>query len=1445
MGRRLVIALALGVSWLFGVVLGTTGAALRTQAGRERLVGWAVQFVNGRLGGTVEVGEVGGSFLRGLEVRDVRVTHRDGAPVLSAGLVGVQYRLRDFLAGRIVLGALRLEQIAIDVVQREPGARMNFEEVITPTPGGGDGRPGPLVAFSDVRIRDATIVVKTPLGDGAAVGVEWEEGPNGRLQVRRFEHLYASLSYLRVSSPEPDAPILIRIASLRTLASDPRMDIRDLRGEARVWGDSMQIDLGLAELPASRAQVSGTVRWPTGPLQLDLSGLSPGAVTDDLRGLVTALPAGLAGAARFRVHSRSEQVLEFRGEELDVTGRAGGRMRGALGMVLGPEDRWAFLGTDLVLDRFDLEYVRDFLDTLPFVGTVTGNVRADGPAPELRLDLDATLTDRLVEGEPQSYVRGRGIVSLVNDDFIFRQFTIDTADIDLGTVRRLAPAVVVLGRVGGSGQLDGSWRNATFSGLVRHVDPPFPESSGSGYVRLDTRGDTVGVWTRLVLDSLRLPGFQRTFAPEEVGSAWAGTLELGGYLDSLHVAADLRGEAGAVSVEGSLFAVDSAWGTRGLLVTGRQVDLEAFQGALPGSALDGVIRLRGVAMPDRRRFDVDVGLTRSTLERLPLDTARAHVVATEAAVALDSLTVRGFAVDLRAQGGLGMRGGGSDTLSFTATTDSIGVLEPLLQRFLGLRELGDLTERPAGRIGVDGLLIGGGGDLEVIADFDVDGLRRGSLFVSHADGAGRWESAARALRLSFAIDSAAYGAVTVARASALLEGRSDSLSWFARSRWGYGHWIGWGEWQRDSVGAVIALDSLGLSLETGDWFTDSATVIAVGDSGVTLRGLTLRNRRGPGVATVSGHWPFKGPAALDGSIDGLQVPDLFVLAQRSPDEVSGEISGTFHLRGTAESPQIELSAGLREGGYGNFRAPFTRLELTYQDRRLDGEAELRRLAAPVLAVTAELPLDLALVAVERRRLPGRVSVRARADSVDLSLLEAMVPEVERLRGTFDAAFGIEGTWEDPRLTGTLGLRNGSATFPALGVRHEDINGALRLSGDTIYVDSLVGRSGPGAARVTGFVRLEELSRPVLGLRIDSRDFHTIDIRDYLSLTATASVQVDGPLYQARLTGNATATRGVLYFADLITKNIVNLEDTLFAEFVDTALVRSEGLGAAFQSRFVDSLRIDSLRVDMGQDFWLRSTEANVQLAGNVFVSKTRRRYQIDGTLQAPRGTYRLQLALGTSRDFRVTGGVIRYLGTPDLNADLDISAQHVLRSVTGGRDTVFVRIEGTLYDPRLRMSSSFKPPLSEPEIIGYMLFGAPTLASSTSTQGIESRMLAQWLSTTVSGQLEYALISDLGVPLDLLQIRPTTSQTGLTGAEIAIGKQFQVLGTTAFLTASPRICHYQAQSLASVGASLEFRLSQQWLIAASVDPLFSCENPTAPSAGTYQFGGDLFWEKKY
>src|SRR2546422_10354119 len=57
---------------------------------------------------------------------------------------------------------------------------------------------------------------------------------------------------------------------------------------------------------------------------------------------------------------------------------------------------------------------------------------------------------------------------------------------------------------------------------------------------------------------------------------------------------------------------------------------------------------------------------------------------------------------------------------------------------------------------------------------------------------------------------------------------------------------------------------------------------------------------------------------------------------------------------------------------------------------------------------SHLPLDLALAPVERRQLPDTLWVRATADSVDLSLLEALTPLLKEVAGGLTAAGGGGG-----------------------------------------------------------------------------------------------------------------------------------------------------------------------------------------------------------------------------------------------------------------------------------------------------------------------------------------------------------------------------------------------------------------------------------------------------
>ena len=427
----------------------------------------------------------------------------------------------------------------------------------------------------------------------------------------------------------------------------------------------------------------------------------------------------------------------------------------------------------------------------------------------------------------------------------------------------------------------------------------------------------------------------------------------------------------------------------------------------------------------------------------------------------------------------------------------------------------------------------------------------------------------------------------------------------------------------------------------------------------------------------------------------------------------------------------------------------------------------------------------------------------------------------------------------------MSVADGAASFPALGVRHEQINGRVVLAGDSIRIEQLTLTGGSGTAQVTGAVRLEELTRASLALRITATDFRAIDVPELVTATISGDVHLTGPLTSATLTGTGTVPRGVVWFADIVEKDIINLEDTIYAGFVDRELLRQQGLGSEFENRFLDSLTIDGLQLSMGNEVWLRSNEANIQLTGDLTVGKVAERYRIDGSLTTPRGSYRLQLVPqleGLEREFLVTRGAVQYFGTADLDAALDIDARHAVRTQRGGNVIIFVHVGGTIYAPTLTLSSDHRPALSDTEIISYLLVGAPSVASA----GGGGALNQQWtgvidaIAARVSGRLG-GLITDLGIPIDYFEFRPQLA--GGLGADISVGRR---LSERVFVTVSPRICRKERWELDNLGFALEYRLSQAWRLAVAADPLGSCSLFGGDqSTLRYQLGLDLLWETSY
>ncbi len=1485
------------VAGLLACLLGALAALVGTGAGRTLLARVTESALGDVFTGSVEVGDVSGSLLTGLSLSQVRLFDADTTLVAWLPRVDVSYNPFDFAAGRVVLFELHLRQPVINIVQHKSG-RLNVEELLriggprSPSDTGAHRGPAALILFRNVRIDDGTLTLRLQGGPAAAGDTALEiqsGGPDGRLRIRRFEHLDARLASLRISAPR-ERGIGIDVAQLAVESHDPVVRLVDVAGRLRVVGDSLELDLARARFPASAlARARGTIAWPRGPLLYDLRLHADSATLRDFRfidGRFAETPGAGVLSGDVRLRSHGARVLEIGLDPLRLTyGGGGGTVAGRLTAFSAADSGLVALrDADLEARDFDLEFARPFLDTLPFAGWLSGHTVASGPVGALALELAWAFRDSLVPGRPETRIRGKGEVGLGAADGIhFQPFAVAAAAVDLGTVRRLAPAVALHGMLYAAGTLTGPLENAQFSGTLAQRDGDRPPSTVRGILRLDSRGDRLGIYADVTADSLSFDGLRGSFPDLPLTGAVAGPVKLAGRLDALETHVELSGVGGTVEGNGVLMLDLPHYGARDFVLRARDLDLARW--AAEGGAPDSRLTFTVDASVTGDSAVPPLGTVRATLGPslflgAALDSGRAVLRFADRRLYVDSLRIVQPGLITTGSGALGWKRGTRGVLALDLDADSLNTLDSLVSWIAGRNDRGPASAQGGGTAEAEGEggdpEEGGGGDRELAGSAHVLLSLEGSLdslgFDARASGERvrwrGWETRAGRARLAWrpgpvpvfegeaTFDSLTHGVLGFGGAVARARGTPDSLTWFARSRVGEGGaFLAGGRFARgtDPAGGAVqrlGIDSLALRLPDDVWVLERPVEVVVTDSTASVTHLGLRSAYGSGKLVLEGDLPTRGHANAHLQLEAFPLAGLYALLERDTAGVGGTITATVGLTGTRASPVSSGSFSLTNGSFGAFRTPFVDGSFEYRDRRLGAAVHLWRSGQQVLDVQAYLPLDLSLVPVRQRQLPDTLSVRARADSVDLSVLEALTPSVQRVRGVFSADVGIAGTWNSPRLQGELQITDAAATIPALGVRYEQVSGRLALAGDTIAIQALSAKSEKGRADVSGVVRLERLTHPVLDLRIAADQFKALDLKNNVTIAASGRLALKGPVFGATLTGQAKVTSGVLYFADLVQKRIVNLDE--LADTSLASLIERQRLGPEFQNVFLDSLRIDELELEMGSDVWLRSDEANIQLAGTVTLSKQRDAYLISGTLQAPRGTYRLKVGPVT-REFVVSQGTVRYFGTPDQDAALDIEAKHVVHPVPTRAQanppdiTVVAHITGTLLVPKVTLAAE-KLDVSQTEVISYLLFGKSSVDLAGDQGGIaDQRALLQSALSVLSGEIEQTIVSG-GVPVDYLEIRPGGGGQGdpLLGWQVAVGRQ---LGPKTFLVVNAGFCEGRQVAVGNtLGLSLQFRISPEWRTEASFEPVLTCGDPATEGIGgtvPRQVGLDLFWEKRY
>jgi translocation and assembly module TamB len=1426
--RRFIAIVSLCVLVMLGaIVLGTGLFVTRSDYGREWMRSTIEAQLAGAVHGKVHLGRISGGFLTGVTIDSVELRDDQDSLFAATGPIRVVYDPRDLVDRRIHLRRVDVERP--NVVLRQSGDfTWNFKRMFKRSgperPKGPDRGFGDFVVLDSVHLRSAQVRLTMPWHpDDTLRGAKRDSAVRANLgrkdhevrrtrdgfsQTYRWTDAYAVVSHIRIADPDSIGRIFL-VDTLHAVESVPTFRWRNVKAVVRQLGDSVWIDAPHWDLPASTGHAAGKITWGSDlPVRYALRIWGDSVSLNDVAWVYPTLPRSGGGTMVLDIkNERNLHQLDYAISRMDVR-TTKSRLLGDMtfevgGPVLTVHD------VKLRADPVDFDLLRT-LNGKPFPadwqGTITGTVNArGGPLTRFFVDAaDVVFRDRHVVGA-ESRLKGRGELDILFPAFTaFHHFTAQTDRLDLRTLVAIYPAFPrVTGIVSGSAVLDSSWLDVRVSNAsLTHTDGPAEPTRMTGGGRITYGEKFMGYDLSLQAEPLSFTTLGRSYPLLPLRGTFAGPITVKGIAPALEVTADLTGAAGRITYTGAADA-DSidGYGARGN-GTFENLDAAVLVGrTTPPSRLAGSyqVDLTGDLLSNLAG-SLGVELGRSEVDGVRYAGGVARARFESGIMRVDTLRLAGDIGTLVARGTLGLtRPATDDSLVVTMTVDSLGGL----RRYLAAAGTGDSAAVADSLIGTlrSRLVVRGWLD-----SLDVSGTLEGRDLLARAQRA-------RGVHGTIAVQQLkgrATGSVTVQADTVTLGGiRVEAATLAARlldkrhalfsatGKAGNGTALrANGEYTAIDDSTDVRLDTLDVAIGTSKWGLLLPMRVRNTSAGLSVDTLLLGN--GSARLAGSANIPASAPARGHLRAERMPLADIGVLAQlKTP--IAGRLGFDLDVAGTRAAPTLNLTGAADSLKVGGLSAEAMRVTGRYAAHRAGMDATLVRGGRSILDASVDYPIAITLFSAK----PAGDSLRGRihADSVDLALVEALSPKLKNATGRLALDLAVSGQPKHPHVGGTATVRNGAIEIPTVGLRFANIVMRLAVdpSRDSLSIEQLSWTSpaSGGSASLGGSVVFRELKNPRIDLRLDARGLRAVDKSGLARLdvsTGASGLQLSGTENDARLTGALNVDRGTIYIPELVNKRIEEFSQEEFAEFFDTTDVRNRSLMPQPPARLVENLRLDGVSVNVGDEVWLRSSEANIKLGGSLNVTRardereTRRsslgratstepvyRLALSGALSADRGTYTLELGL-VQRDFQVQSGRITFFGTADFNPSIDVSALYRVKQSRRADIGVKARIVGPFYpQPSLELSSD-DAFISQTDLVSYLVTGRPIAELNETSTRATQQAVAVLLPTT-SAMVSRALRDQLGGWVDLFQIQ--TGATDETRDPLATGQNtFSVLRGT-------------------------------------------------------------------
>jgi len=547
------------------------------------------------------------------------------------------------------------------------------------------------------------------------------------------------------------------------------------------------------------------------------------------------------------------------------------------------------------------------------------------------------------------------------------------------------------------------------------------------------------------------------------------------------------------------------------------------------------------------------------------------------------------------------------------------------------------------------------------------------------------------------------------------------------------------------------------------------------------------------------------------------------------EKIEGELSFQAKVGGNFTEPQIELDGEIAPLKFEGMDLGQLKASLSYRDRRLEFKQFDITSPEVTYALSGQIPVDLSFSSVDKRFLEKPQDLSFKAKGERLHLIRLFIPEIEYLKGPFEADLKISGEFLHPQFDGKFNLKDGTLKFVELSDPVNELSVEMRMKNENLILDKVSGfMEHKKEERGNLFKKFWGIFSPKQKIRGEINGSGTMNIKDINQLEYELYfVGKNVPINYEYADLSAVAD-----FSLAITGKTPPLLSAQigFSQLYYREPFASSGSGTSLVSNSGEQGLWDwNLDISTVGNCWVINDDVNLEFKGNVLVLRENGELKILGTLETIRGKYFLY---GTK--FNIEKGSFVFDNIEKIDPKLDLLVSTNLWGgnstssgglgllSTGSADHIELAIKGTVSAPEVEPAPG--SPYSSEDLVELLTFQQSF--GAVDTQGVGSlfqeRVLKSLGGAYSSRFLENVAGRSLGV--ETFEIVPAWSEKfRLLDAEITVGKY---ISDKIYLRYTRRLSQSSGQE-----TGVEYRLNKNLLLEGHKD-----------KSGLFHLGLNLNWE---